>query len=162
MRQRPDRDPVDARPCDDRRVFKRHAPGNLDLETPAQTGGVTHRDRFPHSVEAEVVQKNHVHAGDREHLRRAASEWHTAFPDSTFAVEEMIAEGQNVVVCATYSGTHTGEFQGIAATGRQVAGTWIGMFRVRDGKIVERWVEWDLLSFYQQLGVIPLLGGGGE
>jgi steroid delta-isomerase-like uncharacterized protein len=78
-----------------------------------------------------------------------------AFPDSQFAVDDMIAEGDRVVTKKTFTGTHTAEFMGIPATGKPVKITFVDILRLRDGKIVEHWLSMDQLSFMQQLGVIP-------
>jgi steroid delta-isomerase-like uncharacterized protein len=78
-----------------------------------------------------------------------------AFPDIHFTVEDQIAEGDKVVTRWTARATHTGEFQGLAPTGRQgvVTGIWID--RVANGKFVESWSIFDELGMLQQLGVIP-------
>jgi steroid delta-isomerase-like uncharacterized protein len=77
-----------------------------------------------------------------------------AFPDSHFAIEDMVAEGDRVVTKKTFTGTQTGEFMGIPPTGRPVELTYVDILRVRDGKICEHWLSMDQLSFMQQLGVI--------
>jgi steroid delta-isomerase-like uncharacterized protein len=79
----------------------------------------------------------------------------TAFPDSRFTIDDMIAEGDRVVTKKTFTGTHTGDFAGIPATGRKVTLQYVDIMRVRDGRIVEHWLSMDQLSFMQQLGVIP-------
>jgi hypothetical protein len=78
-----------------------------------------------------------------------------AFPDCQFTSDDMIAEGDRVATKKTFSGTHTGEFNGIAATGRHVSITFVDILRLRDGKLVEHWLSMDQLSFMQQLGVLP-------
>ena len=69
-------------------------------------------------------------------------------------IEEMIAEGDRVVVRWTSSGTHEGEFMGIPATGRSCAIAGIDVHAMRDGKMAEHWHVVDLLGLLQQLGVI--------
>ena len=78
-----------------------------------------------------------------------------AFPDSYVTIEDMIAEGDQVVTKKTFTGTHTGEFSGIPPTGNRVSIQYVDIMRVRDGQIVEHWLSMDQLSFMQQLGVIP-------
>ncbi|MFQ5795562.1 MAG: ester cyclase [Candidatus Bipolaricaulia bacterium] len=78
-----------------------------------------------------------------------------SFPDLHFTIEDMIAEGDKVTTRLTLSGTHQGEFQGIPATGKQVAMTGIDIIRIEGGKAVERWGEFDFLGMMQQLGVVP-------
>ncbi len=78
-----------------------------------------------------------------------------AFPDSYVTIEDMIAEGDQVVTKKTFTGTHTGEFSGIPPTGNRVSIQYVDIMRVRDGQIVEHWLSMDQLSFMQQLGVVP-------
>ena len=58
----------------------------------------------------------------------------------------------------TASGTHRGEVMGVAPTRRTLSLRGINIFRVRDGRITERWGRLDDLGFLQQLGVLPPLG----
>ncbi|MBI1878033.1 MAG: ester cyclase [Chloroflexi bacterium] len=85
-----------------------------------------------------------------------------AFSDIQFTFEDLIAEGDKVVVRYTARSTHKGEFQGIPATGKSVSVTGIDIFRLANGKIVEMWVEFDQLGQLRQLGVIPTPGEGGS
>ena len=78
-----------------------------------------------------------------------------AFPDSRVTIDDMVAEGDQVVTKKTFTGSHTGEFAGIPATGKPVTLQFVDIMRLRDGKIVEHWNCIDQLSFMQQLGVIP-------
>ena len=78
-----------------------------------------------------------------------------AFPDWQSTVEEMVAEGDIVVERWTGRGTHLGDFQGIAATGRHVAVPGVVFYRMRKGQIVEFRGTFDALSMLQQLGVAP-------
>lgn len=72
-----------------------------------------------------------------------------------FTVEDVIAEGDRVVVRWTNAGTHVGEFAGIPATGRtfQIAG--IDIHRIEDGRLAEHWHVVDQLSMLGQLGLLP-------
>ena len=78
-----------------------------------------------------------------------------AFPDSRVTIDDMIAEGDQVVTKKTLTGTHTGALGEIPATGKSVKLQFVDIMRVRDGRIVEHWLSMDQLSFMQQLGVIP-------
>ena len=60
-----------------------------------------------------------------------------------------------VAARVAFQGTHRGEFQGIAPTGKEVAFSSIEINRVADGQVEEHWVELDLLGLMQQLGAIP-------
>jgi predicted ester cyclase len=72
-------------------------------------------------------------------------------------VEEMIAEGDRVMVRWSSSGTHQGESHGLPPTGKQVTNSGINIFRVADGKIAEVWDIYDRLWLWQQPGVLPEL-----
>jgi steroid delta-isomerase-like uncharacterized protein len=78
-----------------------------------------------------------------------------AFPDLHIKVEDLIAEGDKVVCRITSSGTNTGPLMGMPATGKSATMTAIHIFRVRNGKLQERWANQDDLGMMQQLGVIP-------
>jgi predicted ester cyclase len=80
---------------------------------------------------------------------------HTAFPDLYIEIEDLIAEGNQVVGRVTARGTHQGEFMGIAPTGKPVNFNAIDVVRIAGGKIVERWSQADNLALLQQLGAVP-------
>ena len=80
---------------------------------------------------------------------------HSAFPDFHSTLEDMFAEGDKVVQRFTARGTHKGEFMGIPPTGKQVTITGIAIHRITGGKIVEDWVNMDMLGMMVQLGVVP-------
>lgn len=78
------------------------------------------------------------------------------FPDFHVIVEDEIAEGDRVVQRITASGTHDGDFFGVAPTGKKVAFDVIEINRIGpDGKFVEHWSSVDLLGVLQQLGALP-------
>jgi len=81
--------------------------------------------------------------------------FHTAFPDLSITVEDMIAEGNKVVALITASGTHQGVLMDIAPTGNRVRWSVVHIARFANGKIVENTPIFNQLSFLQQLGVIP-------
>jgi steroid delta-isomerase-like uncharacterized protein len=76
-----------------------------------------------------------------------------AFPDSTYTVEEYIAEGDKVVVIGSLRGTHRGEFLGLSATGKRIDVPSIDVLRFEDGKQVEHWGLLDQQAMLEQLGV---------
>lgn len=76
-------------------------------------------------------------------------------PDVSFVIEDTISEGDRIAVRYTASGTHTGEYFGIPATGRAVSFTGITLFRVADGLLQESWVQYDAFGLMRQLGVVP-------
>ncbi|HZM21287.1 MAG TPA: ester cyclase [Anaerolineales bacterium] len=73
-------------------------------------------------------------------------------PDYYTTIEDLIAEGDKVVARVTMTGTHTGNFYGIAPTGRRVNLTSIYIVRIANGKIVEHWGEEDGVAVLKQLG----------
>lgn len=105
-----------------------------------------HDPVFPHMVGGIQSMQHHI-----ERSRRA-------FPDLRFIIADTIAEGSEVVLHWTLSGTQKGEFLGIPPTNQcaLIAGT--SIFRIEEGKIAEIWNNWNLLSLMQQLGVksIPM------
>jgi steroid delta-isomerase-like uncharacterized protein len=76
-----------------------------------------------------------------------------AFPDMSMSIEELIAKGDKVVLRYVCKGTHTGEFEGIAATGKQVEYGGIVIFRIENGKIIEAREDNDFWGITQQLGM---------
>jgi predicted ester cyclase len=67
------------------------------------------------------------------------SEARAGFPDLSVTVEDVMAEGDRVTARVVMRGTHQGEFQGLAPTGKRVEVRAIDMFRISNGKIVEHW-----------------------
>ena len=97
-------------------------------------------------------------AGNPEDLKVVATMIRAAFPDWHSTVEEMFVDGDRLVERWTGRGTHLGEFQGIAATGRSVAVPGVVFYRIVDGKIAEFRGQFDRMSLMQQLGVNPGAG----
>jgi steroid delta-isomerase-like uncharacterized protein len=78
------------------------------------------------------------------------------FPDLHFQIENIIAEDDRVVCRLNMEGTHRGEFQGMAPTGKRIKLSCLAELRFRDGKIVEDRPYFDRLHMMEQLGVIPM------
>jgi predicted ester cyclase len=87
--------------------------------------------------------------------RAIAEHWLAGFPDYTFHLSHLIAEGDLVAALMPWSGTQTGPVIDLPPTGRRVHVGEIVIFRVFDGKIVEAWEEWDEYRMRQQLGFLP-------
>ena len=79
----------------------------------------------------------------------------TAFPDLHVTLEAEFADGNYVFHRGYVTGTHQGEWQGIAPTGKQVKMKTLDIWRVANGKAVENWVQMDMLGLVQQPGVVP-------
>jgi steroid delta-isomerase-like uncharacterized protein len=79
--------------------------------------------------------------------------FHSAVPDLTFRVEDQVAEGDKVVSRYTATGTHQGEFFGVAGSGNRIEMTGIQIDRFDEsGKMIEEWPEYDLLGAMRQMG----------
>jgi len=74
-------------------------------------------------------------------------------PDFYTEIQDLVAEGDKVVACVLMTGTHTGNFYGIPATGKRVEFTGVFIVRIADGKIVEHWGEEDSYGLLLQLGM---------
>jgi len=84
---------------------------------------------------------------------------HVAFPDIRYSlVGEPLVNGDRCAYRWTATGTHRGEFVGIAPTGKVVTHGGTGTYRVRDGKIVELLADWDALDLMRQMGAAPEVG----
>jgi steroid delta-isomerase-like uncharacterized protein len=90
-----------------------------------------------------------------ESEKKRATLYRNAFPDLRLTVEDLVAEGETVVARWSCHGTHKGELDGIAPTGKQITITGVTIARFENGKMVEGWVNWDALGMMQQLGVVP-------
>jgi steroid delta-isomerase-like uncharacterized protein len=111
-----------------------------------------------------LVEKYQIHGAGIAPGREAAKEWYAmigaAFPDMQLTFEDMIAEGEKVVIRGAFSGTHQGELFGIPATGKRVTQSSIFIFRLVKGEIVEGWYATNGPDLMQQLGVLPASQAG--
>jgi len=84
-------------------------------------------------------------------------EWfRNAVPDITYTEVDQVAERDKVVTRYTATGTHQGEFFGIAPTGNRIEMSGIQIDRFDEsGKMVEEWPEYDLLGAMRQMGAAP-------
>lgn len=94
----------------------------------------------------------------REGVKHLTSMMRSAFPDFEAAIDDMIAEGDKVVIRQTWSGTHEGEFMGVPPTGKRVSFGVIDVIRIAGGKFVEHWGQMDTMGLMQQLGAVPVPG----
>jgi steroid delta-isomerase-like uncharacterized protein len=91
--------------------------------------------------------------GGREGIRAAGAQMRQGCPDWHSDLHSLVAEDDIVVERFTASGTHQGEMFGVAPSGEQLVLRGINIFRICDGKIVERWGRLDELGVLQQLGL---------
>jgi steroid delta-isomerase-like uncharacterized protein len=79
----------------------------------------------------------------------------SAFPDHHLTIEDQVAEADKVVTRVTFHGTHLGQFNGIAPTGKQLKWSGIAMDRLAGGKVVEMWHVQNTAGLLQQIGAMP-------
>ncbi len=91
----------------------------------------------------------------REAPRQIFAMMKAAFPDLAISVHDMIAEGDKVAARITFTGTHSGEFFGVPASGNQVAMDGIDIMEFRDGKAVGHWGVTDMAGIMAQMGAGP-------
>jgi len=90
-----------------------------------------------------------------ESYKQFINRFFIGFPDVHQTLLDMIAEGNRVVMYFKYIGTHTGDFLGVAPTGKKITLYAITTWRIVDGKIVEKGSQvWNFLDMYKQLGII--------
>jgi len=77
-----------------------------------------------------------------------------AFPDIEVKVEQVIDDGEMIASRWVATMTHQGDHLGVPASGKRVSVTGMSMARLRDGKMVEGWNNWDMLSLMQQVDAI--------
>ena len=80
--------------------------------------------------------------------------FHAGFSDTQIEVLAQIAEGDLVATRWRFTGTQTGTYLGLAPTGKTISWTGMQIDRFSDGKIAETWVNWDMYSMFEQLGLL--------
>jgi steroid delta-isomerase-like uncharacterized protein len=104
----------------------------------------------------EVLNRHDLDALDKlvadETLRLRTRRFLEAFPDLHVVPKLMVSDGEIVAVSLVARGTHDGTFEGVPATGRRWAATCSAFYRVQDGRIIDFWLNWDLLGILEQLG----------
>ena len=86
-----------------------------------------------------------------EEVKELVVLFRTAFPDASYTVHDLIAEGDRVVARWSLTGTHRGTIYDLSPTGKRVSVNGILIFRLEDGKIVEYWGKIDYLGLMRQL-----------
>jgi predicted ester cyclase len=100
----------------------------------------------------------------REDYKQLVAEGRRVYSDFHLTIEDLIAEGDKVVVRYKGRGTNTNDFVSpsmpmpIPATGKQVTASGISISRIAEGKVIETWNQADNLGALQQLGLIPSPG----
>jgi steroid delta-isomerase-like uncharacterized protein len=88
----------------------------------------------------------------RDKLKATTPQMHERLTDVEMTVEDLLAEGDQVVARLTSSATPTGDFMGVPAAGKRYTIGEIHWFRVRDGQLIEHWHQIDGLGMMRQLG----------
>jgi steroid delta-isomerase-like uncharacterized protein len=111
------------------------------------------------AFDALVAPEYQDHSGDpadppvgREEYRQLVQGSRAALPDLHMTLDDVFAEGDKVVVRVTWHASHSGDFLGIPSTGKPFTMTGIGILRIVDGRLVERWNVSDVLSAMRSLG----------
>jgi len=86
-----------------------------------------------------------------DELLEVIKAWHRGFPDLSHSFDELFSKDDKVVVRGRTRGTHEGEFMGIAPTGRSLELTFICIFRIANGRLAERWPQFDFHNWMEQL-----------
>jgi hypothetical protein len=82
--------------------------------------------------------------------------FYEAMPDLHVTEDYVLAQGNRVATRIRTTGTHQGTYMGVPPTGNQISFTGIVIYSLNDdGKVIERWQDFDSVSMMQQLGVIP-------
>jgi steroid delta-isomerase-like uncharacterized protein len=114
--------------------------GNLDV-----IGELVHPDLVYHSPDGDI--------DGLEGARQLVIAMRSDFPDFHVTAEDVLAEGDKVVVRFTDTGTYQGAEFGATAMGKRVTWTGVDIFRIADGKIIEGWGIADMLGLMRQLGI---------
>jgi steroid delta-isomerase-like uncharacterized protein len=134
-------------PTDNKQIVKRFmdecwSRGNLNTVMELVANNCRYHDPvFPSLTSGAENLKNHIQT------------CRNGFPDLMFTIDDTIAERNEVVVHWTANGTHKGQFLGMPPTNKKASVTGTSIFRIENGKIVEEWANWNLMSMLEQLGL---------
>lgn len=114
-------------------------------------------DPFGDLVDANYLEHDPIPGQGQglEELKRAYKVFNGPFPDLSYLFEDLIAEGDLVFGRGVITGTHSGDFMGVPATGKKIRWTGTRLFRLKNLKVMEGWFNLDMLGMLQQMGVIP-------
>jgi steroid delta-isomerase-like uncharacterized protein len=126
---------------------------------------VEHRKAAWDAHDAEALSATHAPNGvvisptggvleGRDEIARVYRLWFSAFPDIGWRIDDILVDGNRIVVVAQLSGTHAGDFFGVPASGRRVEAQVAELMVVEDGLIVEERRIYDFTGFLVQVGVL--------
>jgi predicted ester cyclase len=105
------------------------------------------KDKSPATLDKYIAEDN---------LKQHIAQTEPAFPGYWIETEEMLAEGDKVVVRGTLRGVHKGAFNGIPPTGKEIAVAMFITYQLINGKITNHWMLLDQMGMMQQLGLMPI------
>ena len=118
-----------------------------------QKGNLEVADALVHSDARDLTDTQDRRGPAR--VKEVATMLRSAFPDQAWEIHDVIAEGDQVAMHSTWSGTHEGTFMGIPPTGRHVEVHHMYLFRIRGGRVTEYRAVRDDLTMMGQLGLLP-------
>jgi steroid delta-isomerase-like uncharacterized protein len=96
-------------------------------------------------------------ATSREGLKQFVAMYLAAFPDLTFTIDDLVAEGDKVTWRFVATGTNKGSLMGAPASGKVASVAGIIIFRLENSRMAEAWLSLDTLGLLQQVGIIPAM-----
>ncbi|MHB9287383.1 ester cyclase [Halobacteriales archaeon Cl-PHB] len=120
------------------------------IETLKQ-GNIDEADRF--YTDDAVYYRSDDDPATVEDLVEDGKQFNASFDDFDATIHETVVDGDEISFRYTFTGTHTGEFQGMPPTGEAVEAQGIGYARLEDGLIAEYSLCFDSLGMFQQLGL---------
>jgi predicted ester cyclase len=90
-----------------------------------------------------------------ERLAKHIADVEAAFPNYEIVIEDLVAEGDKVVVRGNFRGIHRGVFAGIEATGQSVSAGLMIIYHIANGRIIDHWMQFDMFMLCQQLQGSP-------
>jgi predicted ester cyclase len=118
------------------------------------TEGWTGNLALADDIFSEEVRTNGVHVGVAGPVGRIRDRL-AGFPDLTTSIEDMFVSGDSLAVTLIWSGTHTGSYGGVAATGKPVKVRDTAIWHFRDGKVIEILTLQDQFAMLKQIGYLP-------
>jgi steroid delta-isomerase-like uncharacterized protein len=113
-------------------------------------------DTYHDDIVAHAPTEPEPLVGREDGWKRLWDQLHSAYPDDfRMEIEDMFAEGDKVSVRFRVTGTNTGDYFGMKATGKAIDVTELAVFQFRDGKVAEVWLGMDTMEVGRQLGLVP-------
>jgi predicted ester cyclase len=129
-------------------VARRYLEDFWNGDDPPVIAEIAVADVIGHPTPGETLQGRDILVQRHAGLRRI-------YGDPRFAVEDLIAEDDKVLLRWSFTGKHIGTIMGVEPAGKQITVGGMNLFQIADGKIVEFWVNADDLGELQQLGAVP-------